>query len=135
MISSTLGGISDPIVAELAVTAAEKPGSYPAFFIAGIITPPMAAVSAAEDPETPANSTLPPTLTRPSPPFTQPISELAKSMIRCDIPPPVSSSPTKMKKGIASRLNASMPAKDRLNNAVSGMSSHTIAASVDTPMA
>jgi hypothetical protein len=92
-------------------------------------------VSAADEPDTPAKRMLPPTFTSPNPPRAHPIREFAKSMIRWDIPPPVRSSPTKMKKGIANRLKESMPATDLLKSAVSGMSSQSIATSVDTPIA
>ncbi len=53
-----LGGIIGPTVEELAVTATLNSGVYPAFTMAGIITPPTAEVSACADPVMPPKNML-----------------------------------------------------------------------------
>ena len=62
------GGMITPITEEQAVTATEKVGENPCFFIWGINRDPMPAASAVEEPEIPANSIDTTTLIWPSPP-------------------------------------------------------------------
>src|SRR5450432_1619040 len=75
----------------------------------GIITPPIAEVSATGDPETPPNSVLATTLASPRPPFQCPTRLRAKSRILSAMPPCSISSPEKMKKGIARNEKTFMP--------------------------
>jgi hypothetical protein len=58
-----LGGMIDPIVEEDAVTATENAFEYPDLTMVGIITAPIPAVSAVEDPDIPANNMLTRTFT------------------------------------------------------------------------
>jgi hypothetical protein len=58
MINGMEGGITGPIVEEVAVTAAEKSLSYPSFFIAGMRIEPIALVSATAAPVMPAKTML-----------------------------------------------------------------------------
>jgi len=57
-----------PITDEQAVTATEKDGEKPSFFICGISSDPIPAASAVELPEMPAKNIETTTLTWPSPP-------------------------------------------------------------------
>src|SRR5450432_2969233 len=75
----------------------------------GIITPPIADVSATGDPETPPKSVLAITLARPNPPFRCPTMLRAKSRILSAMPPCSISSPEKMKNGMARNENTFMP--------------------------
>src|SRR4051812_41595302 len=75
----------------------------------GIITPPMAEVSATGEPETPPNSVQAITLARPRPPRMWPTRLRAKFMILSAMPPCSISSPEKMKNGIARNENTFMP--------------------------
>src|ERR1700712_4978039 len=77
--------------------------------MSGIITPPMADVSATGDPETPPNSVLAITLARPRPPRMWPVRLRAKFMILSAMPPCSISSPEKMKNGMARNENTFMP--------------------------
>ena len=45
------GGISNPVVAAVAVSATLKSRSYPFLFISGIMKPPMEETAAAAEPE------------------------------------------------------------------------------------
>ena len=75
----------------------------------GIITPPIADVSATGEPETPPNSVDATTLARPRPPFQWPTRLRAKSTILSAIPPCSINSPEKMKNGIARNEKTFMP--------------------------
>src|SRR5450755_1020327 len=75
----------------------------------GIITPPIAEVSATGEPETPPKSVLAITLASPRPPFRWPTMLRAKSRILSAMPPCSISSPEKMKNGIARNENTFMP--------------------------
>src|SRR4051794_217777 len=75
----------------------------------GIITPPMADVSATGDPDTPPNNVQANTFAMPSPPFQWPTRLRAKFTILSAMPPCSISSPEKMKNGIARNENTFMP--------------------------
>jgi hypothetical protein len=75
----------------------------------GIITPPMADVSATGEPDTPPNKVDATTLASPSPPFQCPTRLRAKPTILSAMPPCSISSPEKMKKGMARKENTFMP--------------------------
>ena len=110
MIMGTLGGMIGPTVEEAAVTAAEKPAGYPAFFMPGIMTPPMEAASATAVPVMPPKSIEAAMLVSPSPPRIQPTSALAKRMMRPVIPPRFIRLPASTNPGMLSSTNTSMPA-------------------------
>lgn len=63
------GGSIGYTVDEIDVTAAENPDPYPCFFIAGIMTDPILAVSDKAVPEIPANPSEDATLVRANPPL------------------------------------------------------------------
>ena len=110
MIIGTLGGMIGPTVEEAAVTAAEKSAGYPAFFMPGIIMPPMEAASATAVPEMPPKSMDPATLACPRPPRIQPTNALAKRTIRPVMPPRFIRLPARMKPGMHRRTKTSIPA-------------------------
>ena len=76
-----------PSCRRTATTQTEKSEAYPSFFIAGIMIEPMAAVSAAADPDTPEKMVADTIDTCASPPRTCPTSALAKPTIFCVSPP------------------------------------------------
>ena len=75
----------------------------------GIMTPPMAEVSATGEPETPPNKVDATTFASPRPPFQWPTKLRAKFTILSAIPPCNISSPEKIKKGMARNENTFMP--------------------------
>ncbi len=75
----------------------------------GIMTPPIAEVSATGEPETPPNRVEAITLARPRPPFQWPTRLRAKATILSAMPPCNINSPEKMKNGIARKENTFMP--------------------------
>ena len=75
----------------------------------GMISDPMAAVSAIAEPEIPPNSRQETTQTTPSPPGMKPKRVTAKATMRLPTPPLESSSPPKMNNGTAIRRNGSTP--------------------------
>ena len=97
-----------PMVELTAVTAAEKAGGYPAFFIAGNTNAPTVAVSATTDPFIPAKNILTRTLTCAKPPRIRPIRALLKETSRSVIVALVINSPVNMKKAIAVNGTESM---------------------------
>ncbi len=98
-----------PMVEEAAVTAAVKSRGYPRSIIAGINTPPTAAVSAIDEPEMPAKSMLVNTFTAASPPWMWPTMADAKSTSRSDMPDSFIRLPARMKRGAARRGKLSAP--------------------------
>src|SRR5699024_10166945 len=110
MIIGREGGSIGPTVDEIEVTAAEKPEPYPCFFIAGIMTEPILAVSDNAVPDMPPNPRDDATLVRASPPRICPTRAFAKSMMRFVIPPAFIRLPARMKAGIASMTKESNPA-------------------------
>src|SRR5690606_38583911 len=100
-INMLLGGIINPVVAEVTLTAAENPGSYPSFFITGVINPPIAEAAAAAEPEIAPNSIAAITLTNAKPPGSLPTRTFAKSINRLAIPPEFIYWPARIKNGIA----------------------------------
>ena len=77
--------------------------------MAGITTPPMAAVSAAAEPEMPAMIIEATMAAAASPPGAQPTRLLQKSIRRREIPPTSMMEPAIMNSGTASRSNESTP--------------------------
>src|ERR1700690_982719 len=77
--------------------------------MSGIITPPIAEVSATGEPETPPNSVLATRLASPRPPRQWPTRLRAKLRILSAIPPCSISSPEKMKNGMARNENTFIP--------------------------
>ena len=75
----------------------------------GIMTEPMAEVSATAEPERLPKNMQATELTMESPPGSRPTKTLAKSTIRLASPPAPSNCPVMMKKGIARREKALMP--------------------------
>src|SRR5471030_1624608 len=102
-------GINAPESDACVVTLTAYAALYPSRFIIGIITPPMADVSATGDPDTPPKSVDATTSASPSPPFQWPTRLRAKATILSAIPPCSISSPEKMKNGIARNENTFMP--------------------------
>ena len=100
-----LGGMITPITEEHAVMATEKLESYPCFFIAGIISEPIPAASAVDEPEIPANSMLTTTLTCPSPPGKWPTDVRARFTSRSVMPAAFIRLAANRKNGTASRMN------------------------------
>ena len=98
-----------PMVEEAAVTAAVKSLGYPRSIMAGIRTPPTAAVSAIDEPEMPAKSMLVTTLTAASPPWMWPTMAEAKFTSRSDMPDSFIRLPAKMNRGAASKGKLSAP--------------------------
>lgn len=86
MMKPTLGGMTGPIVAEDAFTAAANPFGYPRFSIIGTIVEPTAAALAIAAPETMATSTLAKTTTYERPPGSGPIKAKASRVKRRVIP-------------------------------------------------
>src|SRR5258706_2015399 len=84
----------------------------------GIITEPMAAVSAVAEPDRSAKNMLATMVTCPMPPRMKPTSACEKSMIRLETPPESMMAPVSMKNGIARR-----PKLLRLANSCCGMTS------------
>jgi hypothetical protein len=92
-----------------AVIAQAYSASYPDFFIAGIITPPIEAVSATAVPDIPAKIIDEPILANPIPPRMCPNSLSPKSTIFCVIPPTFIRLPANTNPGIANNTKESMP--------------------------
>ena len=76
----------------------------------GIITPPMEAASATAVPVIPPNSIEAAILVSPSPPRIQPTMAVAKRTMRSVIPPRFIRLPARMKPGMDSSTNTSIPA-------------------------
>ena len=96
-----LGGMIGPIAPAAAINAVAKSMSYPFFFMAGIMIEPTAAVSAVDDPDTPAKIIEAMTETMPRLPLTNPKQALENSTILLEIPPLSINSPASINKGIA----------------------------------
>ena len=76
-----LGGMMGPIIAEDAVTAALKAGSYPSSFMALISTFPKPDVSASPEPDMPAKIMLATTLTWARPALKWPKMEKLRQLL------------------------------------------------------
>jgi len=79
--------------------------------MAGIITAPIAAVSAGPVPEIAPKSMQPATATRPSPPGTGPMRRFKNFTKPLEIPTRSIRNPVRIKKGIARRGNLAIFAK------------------------
>jgi hypothetical protein len=91
-----------------ATTAAAWSRSYPFFAIAGIMTPPTAAASAAAEPDIPAKIMEARTVMMARPPGIQPTRAREKFVMRFPIPPALIKSPARTKNGRASRVKDSL---------------------------
>jgi hypothetical protein len=135
IIIGKLGGIMGPIVDEAAVMAQEKPASYPSFFIAGIITEPIDAVSEIAVPDIPEKTIDAPMFARDRPPLTWPIKLLLNRMILSVIPQLFIRFPASINPGMERRTNTSIPAYIFKGMVIKGNPSTKIYASVDKPSA
>jgi hypothetical protein len=93
--------------------------------ICGIMTEPIEAVSATEEPEMAPNMVEARMLTSARPPRTKPTNTLARLMMRSAIPPSAMMAPARMKNGIASSGKSSMPSDVLIMMASSGRSIHS----------
>ena len=107
------------------VTLVANTRGYPALTICGIITEPIDAVSATDEPEMQPNSVLASTLTTASPPRMKPTNTLARLMRRTAMPPSAMIAPASTKNGIASSAKSSVPSEILSITASSGMSVHS----------
>ena len=103
--------------------------------ICGIITEPIDAVSATDEPEMQPNSVLARMLTSASPPRMKPTNTLARLMRRVAMPPSAMMPPASTKNGMASSAKSSVPSEILSITASSGMSTHIAAMSADRPSA
>ena len=103
--------------------------------ICGIITEPIEAVSATDEPEMAPNMVEARMLTSARPPRTKPTNTLARLMIRSAMPPSAMMAPARMKKGIASSGKSSMPSDVLIMMASRGMPIHTAARMAARPSA
>jgi len=92
----------------MAVARAEL---YPAWVMAGIMIDPMAAVSAAVDPEIPEKRISETIATIPRPLRKCPTRACASLTSRREIPPVSMSAPARIKRGTARSENESQPVK------------------------
>ena len=90
--------------------------------MAGIITEPILTVSEIAVPLMPANTIEEPTLARPRPPRTWPISAMQKWIIRSVMPPTFIRLPARMKPGTHRMTKESIPENIRSGRMLSGMS-------------
>ena len=109
IIRSIEGGTSCDVPPAAAIIAVANGVGYRFFFIAGIVTDPIAAVSALAEPQTPEKYIVETIDTIPSPPRNLPTKTIARSIILCAIPPWPIIVPAKINRGIASRVNESIP--------------------------
>src|SRR6266568_514930 len=87
MIMSIDGGTRDELAPDAAATAVASPMGYPRFRIAEIVTEPIAAVSAVDEPETPESRVVETRTTMPRLPRMGPTSAIAKLTSLRDTPP------------------------------------------------
>ena len=104
------------------VTLVAKVRGYPALTIFGIITDPMAAVSATDDPEMQPKSVLASTFTSARPPRMKPTKTDARLMSRIAMPPSAMMPPASTKNGMASSAKSSVPSEILSMTASSGRS-------------
>jgi len=116
----TLGGMIGPMIAEAAVTAAEKAGSKPRSRMARTSTVPRPAASAWATPDIPAKIMLAAMLTWARLPRTWPSNAWAKSKMRVARPPLFIRLPARMNSGIASSGKESRPGAMRWTTTVIG---------------
>jgi hypothetical protein len=106
-----LGGTSSACTEALIVTFVAKTRGYPVRSICGIITDPIAEVSATAEPEMPLRNVVARTLTADNPPRTRtsPTRTLAKATRRRAMPPSAMIAPASTKNGIVSIANLLTP--------------------------
>ena len=93
------------------VTLVAKTRGKPALTICGIITEPIAEVSATDEPEIQPNKVDANMLTKAKPPRIKPTNTLAKLISRFAIPPSAMMPPANTKNGIASKEKSSVPSE------------------------
>ena len=103
--------------------------------ICGIITEPIEAVSATDEPEMQPNSVLARMFTSARPPRMKPTNTLARLTSRVAMPPSAMMPPASTKNGMASSAKSSVPSEILSITASSGMSTHNAATSDDRPSA
>ncbi len=103
--------------------------------ICGIITEPIEAVSATDEPEMQPNMVEASRFTSARPPRMKPTKTFARLMIRSAIPPSPMMAPARMKNGIASNGKSSMPSEVLRAIASSGMPIQSAAATAAMPRA
>ncbi len=103
--------------------------------ICGIITEPMDAVSATDEPEMQPNSVLARMFTSARPPRMKPTNTLARLIRRTAMPPSAMIPPASTKNGMASSAKSSVPSEIFSITASSGMSDHRAASSAERPSA
>ena len=104
MMALWLGGTSSACTEPLIVTLVAKTRGYPLLSICGIITEPIAEVSATDEPDMPLRSVVASTLTTESPPRTRinPTSTSANATMRRAMPPSAMMAPASTKNGMVS---------------------------------
>src|SRR5699024_462007 len=108
-INKTLGGIIGPTTDAEAVSTTLKSVLYPFCSIAGIIVEPIAAVSAAPEPDIPAIIILAKIFTCANPPLKCPTTDSAKFNKRIVIPALFIISPANIKNGMAINVKELIP--------------------------
>ena len=103
--------------------------------ICGIITEPIEAVSATDEPEMQPKSVLARMLTSASPPRMKETNTLARLIRRIAIPPSAMIAPASTKNGIASSAKSSVPSEILSITASSGMSTQSAARIAANPSA
>ncbi len=97
------------------------------------MTLPMEAVSATEEPDTPAKNVEATTFTTASPPLMKPTSTVARLTRRVAMPPSAMMAPASTKKGMASSEKSSVPSEIFSITASSGMSTQKAAMRLASP--
>ena len=118
------GGIIKAWTEPQMVTLVANTRGKPALTICGIITEPMAEVSATEEPEMQPNKVDAMMFTRANPPRMKPTNTLAKLIKRLAIPPSAMMPPASTKNGIASSEKSSVPSEILSMIASNGRSIH-----------
>src|SRR6202140_1318137 len=130
-----LGGTSSAWTEAVIVTLVAKTRGKPDFSICGIITEPIAEVSATAEPEMPLRKVVASTLTTDSPPRTlvKPTITSAKATRRRAMPPSAMMAPASTKNGIVSMATLLTPSEILSITASSGMPIHSAPAIAASP--
>ena len=104
-----LGGITNPVVAEVIFIATPKPLEYPSFSISGPKILPMAEADAMAEPATEPINMADITLISAKPPGKKPTNALANATSLWATPPLFINSPDNIKNGIANKAKLSIP--------------------------
>ena len=118
-----LGGTSSACTEAVIVTLVANTRGKPTFSICGIITEPIAEVSATAEPEMPLRNVVASTLTTDSPPRTRvnPTSTSANATMRRAMPPSAMMAPASTKNGMVSIATLLTPSEILSITASSGM--------------